>query len=405
MRKISIAVIRVVCGLALGSIALETTTEAATFQTLYSFTGGSDGETPDAGVIVIGSKLYGTTTAAYAADTGFGTVYSLNTDGSGFQTFHAFNGADGANPEDALTAIGSTLYGTTQGPVGNQGGKGVPFGTVFAINTDGSNFQNLHLFPNTGPLIYPQSAVTLVGSTLYGTTVNSQFGGTGGVYSLGLDGSNFSVAQVFPYQNGAGNFVSGLTLVGSTLYGVTASGGVDNVGTIFTMNSDGSNYHVLYSFSDVTTGPPEPQAGLIQVGSELYGTTGSGGPEYGSVFSIGLDGSNFQTLHSFNTVDGDLPAALTLVGSTIYGTSLNSIFSINPDGSNFQVVYHSVRNGPYNFQGPLVASGNTLYGTTVEGGMYNHGTVFALTLPEPSSIALLAIGAVGLAALARRRAA
>jgi uncharacterized repeat protein (TIGR03803 family) len=247
--------------------------------------------------------------------------------------------------------------------------------------------------------------VTSVGSTLYGIAGQSNQG-TGGVYSLGLDGSNFSVAQKFLYpDNALGEPVSGLTLVGSTLYGVTPTGGVNNAGTIFTMNSDGSNYHVIYSFSD-TPGALDPAAALIQVGSELYGTT-SGGGGYGTIFSIGLDGSNFQTLHSFDGRDGRYPAAaLTLVGSTLYGTSVDNIFSISPDGSNFQVVhsFDEPKEG-WNSHATLVASGNTLYGTNTYGGPNGFGSVFAITVPEPSSIALLTIGAFGLAALARRRAA
>jgi uncharacterized repeat protein (TIGR03803 family) len=131
MSKISIAVSRVVCGLALVSIALDATTEAATFQTLYSFTGGSDGETPDAGVIVIGSKLYGTTTAQYKGDAGLGTVYSLNTDGSGFQTLHAFNRADGANPEDAVPATVRRVQAVLTG----QFSPSTPMGRIFKTYT------------------------------------------------------------------------------------------------------------------------------------------------------------------------------------------------------------------------------------------------------------------------------
>ena len=38
--------------------------------------------------------------------------------------------------------------------------------------------------------------------------------------------------------------------------------------------------------------------------------------------------------------------------------------------------------------GGLTLSGNTLYGTTEFGGAYGYGTVFALTVPEPSTITL-----------------
>jgi uncharacterized repeat protein (TIGR03803 family) len=49
-------------------------------------------------------------------------------------------------------------------------------------------------------------------------------------------------------------------------------------------------------------------------------------------------------------------------------------------------------NGELPFAG-LTLIGNTLYGTTAEGGAYGDGTVFALTIPEPSTIVLLASAA------------
>ncbi len=121
----------------------------------------------------------------------------------------------------------------------------------------------------------PVADVTLAGSSLYGTADS----GTGDVYSIGLDGSNFNALHVFQSSGGDGQSpAAGLTLVGSTLYGVTQLGGANGDGAIFTMNPDGSNYHILYSFGSATG--QQPVADLIQVGSELYGTTERGG-QYG----------------------------------------------------------------------------------------------------------------------------
>jgi len=51
----------------------------------------------------------------------------------------------------------------------------------------------------------------------------------------------------------------------------------------------------------------------------------------------------------------------------------------------------------------LTLSGNTFYSTTVLGGANDDGTVFALTVPEPASASLLAIGSLILLARCRRR--
>ena len=64
-----------------------------------------------------------------------------------FRTLHTFtelsvvvSNSDGAGPWGELILSGSTLYGTTE--IGGSSGNG----TVFAINTDGTGFTNLHSF-------------------------------------------------------------------------------------------------------------------------------------------------------------------------------------------------------------------------------------------------------------------
>ena len=52
---------------------------AQTFQTLHSFSITQDGANPEAGVILSGTQLYGTTWQG--GTNGFGTLYAVNTDG------------------------------------------------------------------------------------------------------------------------------------------------------------------------------------------------------------------------------------------------------------------------------------------------------------------------------------
>jgi uncharacterized repeat protein (TIGR03803 family) len=66
--------------------------------------------------------LYGTLGSATP-----GAIYSINSDGSNFQILHTFSGTDGFAAEAKLTAVGSTLYGTTV-----FGGGTANVGTVFS---------------------------------------------------------------------------------------------------------------------------------------------------------------------------------------------------------------------------------------------------------------------------------
>src|ERR1019366_4362439 len=99
------------------------------FSTLYSFTGGSDGARPYAGLIQ-GSdgRFYGT--AKYGGVGANGVIFTINSDGTSFTTLYAFTGgSDGATPFAGLIeGSDGRLYGTASG--GGTDGDG----TLFAYN-------------------------------------------------------------------------------------------------------------------------------------------------------------------------------------------------------------------------------------------------------------------------------
>jgi uncharacterized repeat protein (TIGR03803 family) len=102
---------------ALGLLLADRVT-AQTFTTLHNFTTAtetayqifpnSDGAYPVAPLILSGNTLYGT--ATYGGTNGTGTVFAVNTDGTGFTNLHTFSPTtfgfeissttcDGADPE------------------------------------------------------------------------------------------------------------------------------------------------------------------------------------------------------------------------------------------------------------------------------------------------------------------
>src|ERR1041385_5302011 len=85
------------------------TSQVAAQTNLYSFGGGMDGGDPQADLALIGNRLYGTTDAG--GESGQGTIFAINTDGSGFTTLHRFAGSDGGTP-NRVVALGNMLYGT-----------------------------------------------------------------------------------------------------------------------------------------------------------------------------------------------------------------------------------------------------------------------------------------------------
>jgi uncharacterized repeat protein (TIGR03803 family) len=105
-----------------GTVFQITTNGALT--TLYSFSGGNDGNSPFAALIQASDgNFYGTT--AYGGTFGDGTVFQITTNGT-LTTLAWFNGANGANPQDPLVeGTDDNLYGVT--PYGGLTDNGVIF--------------------------------------------------------------------------------------------------------------------------------------------------------------------------------------------------------------------------------------------------------------------------------------
>jgi len=205
---------------------------------VYSFTTPSGN--PNGGLVFYKDALYGTTEEGGVY--GAGSVFKVTLSGR-FNTIHSFSAsakskkfAGGHYPLSALTVVGDTFYGTTElggkSQVGACGSAGC--GTIFKM-TPGGKETVLHDFLDTsqGDGIEPQSPITEINGTLYGTAPS---GGAG--------------------------------------YGI-----------IYALSPSGSPaYHVFFTFTDGSGYPLIPLAPVISIGGNLYGTTQRGGvacPGYG----------------------------------------------------------------------------------------------------------------------------
>jgi uncharacterized repeat protein (TIGR03803 family) len=221
-------------------------TDGTGFTNLYSFTAfgasytNSDGANPWAGLIVSGNTLYGT--ANSGGSSGNGTVFALNTNGTGFTTLHTFTAlnnntnSDGGNPEGGLVLSGNTLYGETR--FGGSSDKG----TVFALNTNGTSFTTLHTFTalnnnNTNSDgAWPVGGLIVSGTTLFGTASGAGSSGDGTVFAVNPDGTGFTTMHSFTASTDGGHVIAGLTLSSNTLYGTAYYGGSSGDGTVFSLS-------------------------------------------------------------------------------------------------------------------------------------------------------------------------
>lgn len=368
--------------------------EAGHFQVLHTFS--TAGQSPIGGLTAVGDVLYGATSAnlSISDPPPFGFVYSLNKDGSNHQVLHEFSGPEGANPESRLALVGSRLVGTTSGRRTGQPETG-NWGTIFAIDPDGGNFEVLHTFDATGAASgFPYTSVMVSGDRLYGTDRSK-------IYSLNPDGSDLQITHSFSPDRPS----SGLIQIGSRFFGTTFEfNPLDPTrATLYSINTDGTDIQILHEFQMPDAPTFQPISELALVGSRFYGTTAYGGEfGMGTIWSINSDGTDFQTLHEFGAelAAGFQPqAGLTLLDGKLYGVADSVLFSINLDGSSFTVL----QDLPAMAFSEMIAIESTLYGTVVTNGPGNAGYVFAYTVPEPATWILATPGLSAVLVASRHR--
>jgi len=307
-------------------------TDGTSFRILHGFTGEGDGANPTAMLTMFGNTLYGTAQAG--GTNGKGTVFKLNIDGSGFTNLHNFSGGgDGASPIAGLILSGQSLYGTAFG--GGTNGNG----TIFSLMTNGTFFTVLHTFAAGSGYDFtnidganPVGELMLSGNTLYGTTDVGGLNGDGTIYGLCTNGMRFATVHSFTSlisnSNNDGAYpTGGLILSGNILYGTAHGGGVNGSGTVFACNTNGIDFVTLYTFTAALYPPGTnldgfgPQAGLILSNNVLYGTTYGGGINgYGTIFNLSIPS----------------PASLVFSGPRINQGKTNFIFQLSgPSGTNY----------------------------------------------------------------------
>src|SRR2546427_146852 len=186
---------------------------------------------------------------------GLGSIPAARLMAQTFTTLYSFKAtsgpadtnSDGANPQAGLILSGDSMYGTAYS------GGSWGYGTVFRVSTNGTGFTNLHSFTTTpDPLYinsdgaYPEAGVILSGNILYGTAFVGGASGNGAVFKLNTDGSDFTNLYSLNGGSDGGNPYAGLVLSGNTLYGTAGYGGTSGIGTVFKLNTDGTGFTNLH---------------------------------------------------------------------------------------------------------------------------------------------------------------
>ena len=327
-----------------------------------------------------------------------------------FTSLLSFNTTDGANPYGDLLVSGSTLYGMT-----SENANFIPSnrGTIFSIATSGGNptpttlfsFSgttggfNINMLGNTNYFTQannPLGGLTISGTTLYGMTTLGGASNHGNIFSIGTDGTGFTNLYSFTGGTDGAYPAGGLTLSGGTFYGMTWGGGTQGAGTVFAL-----------ALSRAATTPIANQA-VWTAGNGSWATgsnwidTASGGPSG----APGLSGSAGDTA-TFGTASGSGSAAVTLDGAApllsglIFGNSSVRYVLLQGSGTSGLTltgtgggspVAVTVLSGTHSVEVPIlldcnlyVSSGGNL---TLQGDIGDGGLGYSLTFSGPGTLVL-----------------
>jgi uncharacterized repeat protein (TIGR03803 family) len=244
---------------------------------LHTFTNtAGDGTNPNAGLVQDSSgNLYGTTTSN--GTSGSGIVFKVTASGKETVFYSFTGGTDGGNPQAGLVIDSkSNLYGTT-----GVGGAGFA-GTVFKLDPSGVQTV-LYAFTGGTDGGYPAAGLILDSAgNLYGTT---QFGGAfgfGTVFEVAPSGTETVLYSFTGGADGASPQFANLVRDGAgNLYGTTPGGGAHYVGIVFKVDAKGVET-VLHTFNHADGSWPGGTLALDSKGN-LYGTTYFGGAYGGGV--------------------------------------------------------------------------------------------------------------------------
>jgi uncharacterized repeat protein (TIGR03803 family) len=402
--------------------------------TIYTFSGGADGDAPGGNLIFDNvGDLYGVTQRGGTSTgcSGFpcGTVFELTPGSSGEwseKVLYSFNGNDGSSPIGKLLFDqAGNLYGTTAaGGPRFSGTKGV----VFELTPAGNGQWNesvLWNFTGGADGANPSFGV-IAGSAgqLYGTVSENPYAnliGNGVVFQLTLSQGRWQETTIdsFPFSDGGIPQAALIADAAGALYGTTAQGGSYGYGTVFKLTNSVAGWQetTLYNF---TTGSPQgpfshsnPSSLIFDTAGNLYGETETGGSSgYGLVFELSPTTSGEwieTTLFNFTgTATGAFPLGGLVFDSSgnLYGTTeegglaqngcrfgCGTAFKLTPQLESWSetILYNFAgggTDGALPLGGAIFDQAGNLYGTTSSGGIDGAacssgcGTVFKLT---PSS--------------------
>ncbi|HEY0976914.1 MAG TPA: choice-of-anchor tandem repeat GloVer-containing protein, partial [Flavobacteriales bacterium] len=338
------------------------------------------------GVIQDGAVWYGLCSSG-GPGTG-GGLYRFTPATSTITSLLYFNASNGHNPQGRmLMGSNGRLYGTTLN--GGVLGQGV----IYSINPTNSAYTRMFDLGGTNGT-FPQGYLVEVSGKLYGLCTDGGANAAGTIFEYDLNTNVFTKKKDLETANGSRPLAGFLVASNGSLYTTTSQGGANGLGTILRYVPSTNTLTKVHDFSSTTGGAP--MSSLFQAGNGLlYGTTVRGGVvDAGTLYSFNTVSNTFTKLYDFDGLQGGAPAGdlIQATNGKLYGTCRDDglyfngcIFSWNITTGTYTEEYDmQLAEGALSEAKLVQGNDGRLYGTCVQGGTANEGTVFRF---DPTTLA------------------
>lgn len=338
-----------------------------------------------------------------------GTVFKITPDLKTLTVVHEFDFTGGSGPVSGLSRIGGNFYGTAY--MGGRYGAGV----IFRVTPDGGftnlwDFRNGKIVPPPTPPNQPteQEKLDAAGSYPCAPPVNGARGGMFGMtaYANNMQGGvlySGTLKGLYQFKGECGYLPTAL-IAGSdgNLYGACAKGdGGCPFGAVFKATPDG-HVALLHAFNNMNGNNEGAVPISLMQGTDgvLYGVTAGGGYPAnfpGVVFSV-TTGGTFHVLHHFTGgIDGGWPSAgLVEKDGYLYGATKGGgigplgkgvLYRLKPrpePDNDFTALHYFGKDddGKNPCTTLFVHSNGKIYGTTIDGGAKERGTIYCVDVPR-----------------------
>jgi len=330
--------------------------------------------------------MWGTTSRSKS---GSGAIFRTNGDGEVREYFNVFPFTQGRNPYNVklVEVEPNTFYGTT-----GSGGDSAR-GTIYKYNAVTEEMTVLHHFGTKNGTNIQSGLLKASNGKLYGVTASGGSNNKGTLYEF--DPSNDSYKVMVHFMGGNGVSPIGLPMQASNnrIYGTTSSGGTNGTGVIYEFDITTRTSQIIHHFSNGLGS--RPRGNLVEYNGALYGLATQGGSisNNGLLFSLKMGTFVYSILHNFSsTTEGNTPEYIIEKNGILYGNCRGggsfggTLFKYDIGDLTFSTLHMFTAQTGRNPSQLSDGHNGFFYGVTDQGGLTNQGVFYKISLTNGSYV-------------------